>query len=77
MLRLLAVGDFVGVVLEILYGPRSGPAFAAVTNSSRAGVLGRGPRLGDGVRRVRPRDPRPLPRPLPLPPDLHIIIEFP
>ena len=40
LLRLLAVGDFVGVVLEILYGPRSGPAFAAVTNSSRAGVLG-------------------------------------
>ena len=40
MLRLLAVGDFVGVALEIFRGPRSGPVCAAETNSSSAGVLG-------------------------------------
>ena len=40
LLRLLAVGDFVGVAVEIFRGPRSGPVCAAETNSSRAGVLG-------------------------------------
>ena len=40
LLRLLAVGDFVGVAVEIFRGPRSGPICAAETNSSRAGVLG-------------------------------------